>query len=77
MNPIEIFAPRWKDRTILVADWKIGAKNLINITCKKASGERYYPNPIEVSGEKLREYPVEVKPYGKMRVVKLDDILNG
>lgn len=75
-NTIIILAPRWRDRTILVADWKIATENQIIITAKRVNGSLFYPNPIIVSGAKLKTYPTEKKPYGTMRIVKLDDLIN-
>lgn len=74
MNEIIIHAPRWKDKTVLVADWKIGMKNKIVITAKRKDGSLYYPEPFIAWGEQLRNYPLEQRAYGKMRVVKLADL---
>lgn len=75
-NQIKIFAPRWKDRTVLVAEWKIGATNDIAISCRKTSGELYYPEKFTVTSDWLKRFPTEQKPYGTMRIVPLDDLLN-
>lgn len=75
MNKISIWAPRWKDRKVLIADWKIGMKNEITITCTNAKGDRRYPEPFIMSGEKLATYPVVNHEHGKMREVPLDDLL--
>ena len=70
-NLINIFAPRWKDRTILIADWKIGKDNDIDITATKKDGTRYFPEVFHATGEWLQAYPLEDKPNGKMRIVPL------
>lgn len=75
MNTIEIFAPRWRDRAVLIADWKIGLKNRIDITCKKSDGSRRYPEPIIKAGWWLKQYPVEQIQGRPMRKVPLDDLL--
>lgn len=71
---ITIFEPRWKDKTVLIADWKIGPENDIEITCMNGDNRRY-PQPFHASGEWLRQYPTEQKPYGTMRIVPLDKLL--
>lgn len=75
MNRIEIFAPRWKDRKLLIAEWKVGDQNEIVITATKKDGTPFYPNPIRVSGEKLRSYPVVAHKHGRMRECDLDELL--
>lgn len=76
MNRIVIKAPRWRDRKVLVADWKIGqAKNEIVIEAAKKDGTRFYPEPIITTGQQLKSYPLEKMPHGNMRVVALDDLL--
>lgn len=54
MNRIRILEPRWKDRTLLIADWKIGADNQIVVENKN------YPQPFYASGEKLKTYPIQM-----------------
>lgn len=74
MNRIEILEPRWHDRTILVADWKIGRENQIVIK------NHNFPEPFYMEGDKLKSYPVQmVKTKGgdnkvPMRVVPLNDL---
>lgn len=75
MNKIVILAPRWKDRKVLIADYKIGQNNEIRITAAKKDGTPYYPNPFYATGEMLRKYPLVEHPHGKMREVPLSDLL--
>lgn len=75
MNTIEIFAPRWRDRTVLVADWKIGMRNTIDITCRKADGSRRYPEPFVVDGAWLKSFPTEQVKGRTIRRVDLDKLL--
>lgn len=76
MNKIKIIAPRWKDRTVLIALWKIGELNEIEITCAKKDGTRYYPNPFIVRGEELNQYPIVNHEHGAMREVPLQVLLD-
>lgn len=77
MNEIIIFAPRWRDKVVLIADWKIGMKNIIKITCRNTSGGLRYPEPFIVMGEVLKKYPIEQMSHGNMRKVPLQDLLDG
>lgn len=53
MNEIDIIAPRWRDRTILLAEWKLGVMNKIIVR------DKHFPQPLYISGEKVRKFPVE------------------
>lgn len=80
MNHITIFAPRWRDRSVLVADHKLGADNTIAITCTNKDGSRPYPQPFRLSGVAARSYPTETmktKAGGAItvRVIPLDELL--
>lgn len=69
---IEIWAPRWKDRTVLVADWKIQAgRNIIEIVAERKDGSRFYPLPFAADGAWLRSFELTPK---RMRVVPLDEL---
>lgn len=73
MNTIEIFAPRWRDRKILVAEWKIGVGvNKIVVRDKR------FPEPLYITGRKAMQFPVETKPTRngstfKVRVIPIDE----
>lgn len=56
MNVIDIIAPRWHDRKILVADWKLGVMNKIVVRDKRI------PLPLYISGREAMAYPLETKP---------------
>lgn len=51
MNYIRIFEPRWHDRTILIASWKIGSINQIVID------HHEFTNPYYITGEQIKQYP--------------------
>lgn len=54
MNYILILEPRWRDRTVLIADHKIGKDNMVTIKHKE------YPQPFYISGEIAKSYPLEM-----------------
>lgn len=72
MNTIEIFAPRWHDRKILLGEWKIGVMNKVVVKDKRL------PLPLYISGKDAMKYPTEVKksksgqPF-TVRVIPIDD----
>jgi hypothetical protein len=52
---IKIWQPRWKDRVVLIAVYKVKAHNEIVFTkAKNLTGTSYY-----LSGETIKKYPVE------------------
>lgn len=55
MNVLEIWAPRWKDRTVLLAEWKLGVSN--KIIFKTPS----LPYPLYISGAEAMKFPLERK----------------
>lgn len=71
---IQILAPRWKDKTVLIADWKVGRHNKISITAKRKDGTRFYPEPFYMSGEKLRTYPKQPHSSRFVHIVPLADL---
>jgi hypothetical protein len=66
---IDIWQPRWKDRTVMIARFKVGIHNEITFSKTKSMPEKYY-----VSGEKIRQYPIQ--PNGKIDCycVPLDEL---
>lgn len=52
-NLIEIWQPRWKDRTVLIAKYKVGTHNEIVFKKAPTFPDRYY-----LSGETIRNYPL-------------------
>lgn len=58
---IEIKAPRWKERTVGIATWRVGLHNEIRITYRrKGDGEFTYPDPFYISGDKIKKYPKQL-----------------
>jgi hypothetical protein len=54
MSKIEIWQPRWKDRKVLIAKYKVGAINEIVFTKTKS-----LPGVYVISGDEVRTYPLE------------------
>lgn len=55
MNTIEIWQPRWKDRTVLIAKYKVQANNKIVFTKTKTLKDKEY----YITAEELSKYPIE------------------
>lgn len=55
MVVIPIQQPRWHDRTILVAKWRVGDHNEVRVNHSS------FKEPLYMSGEKMRKYPIEKK----------------
>lgn len=64
VNKIEIRMPRWKQRVVGVASFRVGQHNEIDIIAKGKDGERYYPEPLYGSGEMIRKCEVQTLPSG-------------
>lgn len=73
-SKIVIKAPRWKDKTILIADWKVGGHNEIHIEAENAAGDRFYPQPMYMSGAKIRTYPTQQHSVRSVFIVPLADL---
>lgn len=53
MNQIHIWAPRWHDRVVLIADRRLLAHNEIIIEHKD------FPAPFYISGKVAKSFPLE------------------
>jgi hypothetical protein len=73
VNRIEIIEPRWHDRTLLVATWKVGEDNQIAVKHKD------FPEPFYMVGEQLKKYPTQTiatknGQQASMYVVPINDL---
>lgn len=69
-NLLAIRQPRYKDRTVLLAKYKIGTHNEIMFTqAKHLAGLHFY-----ISGEKARSYPTTSNGKLECYVIPLDDL---
>lgn len=50
-----IFAPRWRDETLLI-DARVGIHNKVVCIYVRADGERMFPEPLYISGRTARKY---------------------
>ena len=66
---ITILAPRWHDRKVLIAGFKVGTHNVITFT--KAPT---YPGQYYLSGETIRKYPLGTNGKIKCYEVPLDEL---
>lgn len=71
MTTIEIWAPRWKDRTVLVAKYKVQEQNRIIFTrAKNLIGKEFF-----MSGREMAKYPVTTNGKTDCYEVPLDDFI--
>jgi len=75
MNVVNIKEPIWSDRSVGIAESKIGKDGvLINILYKNSMGEKVFPNKYFCSvGLAKRSKPM-VRKGNKLRVVKIEDM---
>lgn len=64
VQTIEIRMPRWKERTVGVASFRVGTHNAIDIIYKNKEGKRLYPEPLYASGETIKSCPTQTLPSG-------------
>lgn len=70
----EIWNPRWHDRQVLLADFKIQTHNVITFPKSRALGGEWY-----ISGERAKTFPTEPMKTKSgrmmtMRVVPIDEL---
>lgn len=73
----EIRVPVWGGRKVGLATYKIGVHNEVRILTKDKDGGRLYPQPLYISGDKARQYPIEpVKsnPNVKLYIIPINDM---
>lgn len=68
-NIIEIYAPRWHDRKVLIACHKASVNNKIIFT--KAPT---LPGVYSIKGDKIAKYPIESNGVIKCYAVPLEDL---
>lgn len=66
---ISIWSPRWNDKTVLIAKFKVGLHNEITFT--KAPT---YPDTYYLSGETIRSYPLETNGKIPVYAVKMSEL---
>jgi hypothetical protein len=68
-NVVEIWQPRWKDRTVLIAKYKVGSHNIVRFTKAKSLSDDYY-----LSGNKIKNFPINNNGKVDCYVVPLDEL---
>lgn len=63
-SKIEIRMPRWKDRVVGIASYRIGEHNEIDITAVGKDGNRYYPETLYASRQMITSQPKQKLPSG-------------
>lgn len=66
---IDIWQPRWKDRRILIAKFRVGTHNEIVFTKTKSMPGSYY-----LSGETIKKYPLENNGKIACYAVQMDEL---
>lgn len=70
LNLIDIWSPRYRDRKVLIASYKVKENNKIIFTrAKHLAGHEYY-----MSGAKIRSYPIDTNGKVQVYAVPLDDL---
>jgi hypothetical protein len=69
VNEIPIWQPRWKDRKVLVAKFKVGTHNSIIFTQAPTLKGNWY-----MSGENIRKYPLDSNGKIPCYAVPLEDL---
>lgn len=71
-SSIEIKAPRWKQRVVGIATFRVGNHNAIDIVATGKDGNRYFPETLYGSGEMIRECETQTLPSGvKLHLVPI------
>ena len=71
MNQISIWEPRYRDNTVLIAQYKVEDHNLIVFTrAKHLAGREFY-----LSGNAIRECPLETNGKINCYAVPLDALI--
>ncbi len=68
-NLIEIWQPRWKDRVVLIAKYKVGTHNEIRFTKTPSMEGSYY-----ISGANAVKCPLETNGKLACYAVPMDDL---
>ena len=63
-NKIEIKMPRWKQRVVGIAAYRVGTHNAIDIMAKGKDGKRYFPDTLYASGDLIRSGEQQVLSQG-------------
>lgn len=70
LNLIDIWTPRYKDRVVLIASYKVKEHNKIIFTkAKHLQDKEFY-----MSGSKIRQYPIDTNGKVQCYAVPLDDL---
>jgi hypothetical protein len=70
LNLIDIFTPRYKDRVVLIAGYKVKEHNKIIFTKAKHLADKVY----YMSGSQIRSYPKDTNGKIMCYAVPLDDL---
>lgn len=66
---ISIKSPRWHDRVVMIAKFRVGQHNIITFTNAKSLPDEYY-----LDGKTITKYPLESNGKISCYCVKLDEL---
>jgi hypothetical protein len=69
ISQIEIWQPRWKDRVVLIAKYKVSSHNCITFTKTPSMKDKYY-----LSGETIINSPLETNGKIACYAVSMDEL---
>ena len=69
IREIKIFAPRWHDRVVLIAKFRVGEHNIISFTKAPTYKGKFY-----LSGKTIQKYPLESNGTIPCYAVSLDEL---
>lgn len=72
MSKIDIWQPRWKDRVVLIAKFKVGALNEITFSKTPSMPGSYF-----ISGDDIRACPLETNGKIPCYAVPIDKLERG
>lgn len=67
---IEVWQPRYRDRTVLLAKYKISTHNIVKITKSNSHNGEYY-----VDGKTVSKYPIESNGKIPVYAVPIDELV--
>lgn len=72
---IDIHKPIWSKQAVGIASYRVGTHNEINILAEGKDGEKYYPNTLYASGEKIVSCESQMLPSGiKLYIVPISEL---
>ena len=65
-SQIDIRSPRWKQRVVGIANYRVGFHNSIDILATDKEGKRYYPNTLYASADTIKSCDTQTLDNGTL-----------